>query len=231
MIEDIVVNSYKEQIKQSILKSEAVKIAGFDILIGEIKRRGVNTENLVTFFEKIKTSTTKEELNELTVDELNIIIGDINMQVTKALISPVEVADVLVQKSRVIAREKSPNGKIKDTDPYMKVGVNLASEVNKHGIANGLSICVKNYCIQKFYQASYREELQKREKELGIVSEDSFSSNSSKIERKMDSRKSKTMKELFGKELTEVSTITFSEAKDNYLKMLNDKVMRLEEYK
>lgn len=231
MVEDIVVNSYKEQIKQSILKSEAVKIAGFDIIVDEIKKRGVHTEQLVAFFEKIKESTTKEQLNQLTMDELNAIVRDINMQVTKALISPVEIADVLIQKSRIIAKEKSPNGKITDLDPYLKVGANLASEINKHGIANGLSVCVKNYCIQKLYQASYREELKEKEKELGIVDDDTFSSSSSMIEKKKDTRKVKTMKELFGREVEEIPTITFMEAKNDYLKQLSMKISKLEEYK
>jgi len=52
VIEDIVIKSYEEQIKQSILKSEAVKKAGFDIIIAELERRGVQTEEVVSFFNK-----------------------------------------------------------------------------------------------------------------------------------------------------------------------------------
>ncbi len=230
MMDDIVVKSYKEQIKQSVLKSEAVKKAGFDIIISELKRRGVQTEQIVSFFDKIKNSTKKEELDQLTIDELNLIIDDINIQVTKSLISPVEVADILVQKSRLIAQNESPNGKILDSDPYIKVGVNLASEVNKHGIADGLSVCVKNYCIQKLYQANYREQLILKEKELGIEIEDQkFSVNKSR--KKINLRKSQTMNDIFKREIEDDHMITFQDAKDRYLKALGIKVSRLNEYK
>lgn len=230
MMDDIVVKSYKEQIKQSVLKSEAVKKAGFDIIISELKRRGVQTEQIVSFFDKIKNSTKKEELDQLTIDELNLIIDDINIQVTKSLISPVEVADILVQKSRLIAQNESPNGKILDSDPYIKVGVNLASEVNKHGIADGLSVCVKNYCIQKLYQANYREQLILKEKELGIEIEDQkFSVNKSR--KKINLRKNQTMNDIFKREIEDDHMITFQDAKDRYLKALGIKVSRLNEYK
>lgn len=230
MMDDIVVKSYKEQIKQSVLKSEAVKKAGFDIIISELKRRGVQTEQIVSFFDKIKNSTKKEELDQLTIDELNLIIDDINIQVTKSLISPVEVADLLVQKSRLIAQNESPNGKILDSDPYIKVGVNLASEVNKHGIADGLSVCVKNYCIQKLYQANYREQLILKEKELGIEIEDQKFSVS-KSRKKINLRKNQTMNDIFKREIEDDHMITFQDAKDRYLKALGIKVSRLDEYK
>lgn len=230
MIEDIVIKSYKEQIKQSILKSEAVKKAGFDVIISEIRRRGVQTEKLVSFFEQISHSKTKEELDQLTIDELNLIVDDINIQVTKSLISPVEIADILVQRSRLIAQEESPNGKIVDSDPYIKVGTNLASEVKKHGIAEGLSVCVKNYCIQKLYQANYREQLRLKESELGIDSEEknsSFKRNS----RKINLKKVETMKDIFSKEVEEDRMITFQDAKNHYLRSLSVKVSKLDEYK
>lgn len=230
MMDDIVVKSYKEQIKQSVLRSETVKKAGFDIIISELKRRGVQTEQIVSFFDKIKNSTKKEELDQLTIDELNLIIDDINIQVTKSLISPVEVADLLVQKSRLIAQNESPNGKILDSDPYIKVGVNLASEVNKHGIADGLSVCVKNYCIQKLYQANYREQLILKEKELGIEIEDQKFSVS-KSRKKINLRKNQTMNDIFKREIEDDHMITFQDAKDRYLKALGIKVSRLDEYK
>lgn len=230
MTEDIVIKSYKEQIKQSVLKSEAVKKAGFDIIVAEIKRRGVQTEQIVSFFDKIKNSKTKEELDRLTIDELNLIVDDINIQITKALISPVEIADLLVQKSRLIAQNESPNGKILDSDPYIKVGANLASEVNKHGIADGLSVCVKNYCIQKLYQANYREQLRLKEKELGIETGDrQFSGNKSR--KRVNVRKSQTMKDIFKRDIEDNQMSTFQDAKDGYLKSLRVKVSKLDEYK
>lgn len=230
MIEDIVIKSYREQIKQSILKSEAVKKAGFDIIVSEIKRRGVQTEQIVSFFEQIGNSKTKEELDQLTIDELNLIVDDINMQVTKSLISPVEIADILVQKSRLIAKEESPNGKVVEDDPYIKVGANLASEVNKHGIAEGISVCVKNYCIQKLYQANYREQLLLKESKLGINSEEK-TPVFKKSSRKINLKKVQTMKDIFSKEVEDDDKITFQDAKDNYLRSLSVKVSKLEEYK
>lgn len=230
MIEDIVVKSYKEQIKQSILKSDAVKKAGFDIIIAELNRRNIKTEELVSFFDKIRDAKTKEELDSLTIDELNTIIEDINIQVTKALVSPPEIADVLIRKSRFIAQELSPNGKVNDSDNYIKVGTNLASEVNKHGIAVGLNICVKNYCIQKLYQASYREQLREREKKLGIESDVDTHPRKAPVKKK-DTRKTKTMVDIFNKEVDDYNNITFKDAKNNYLKNLSLKVSELEQYK
>ncbi len=229
-MEDIVVKSYKEQIKQSILKLEAVQKAGFDLVVSELERRGVQVGDLVSFFNRIKRSTTKEELDQLTIDELNVIIDDIGMQVTKALISPSEIANVLVSKSRVIAKEKSPNGKVMDSDHYIKVGANLASEVNKHGIAVGISVCIKNYCIQKLYQASYREQLKLKELELGIEGEEEKSF--SKIIKPRDSRKDQTMKDIFGKEIDDHNpSFTFIMAKNQYLQSLSRKIEKINEYK
>lgn len=201
MTEDIVISSYKEQIKQSILKANAVKIAGFDIIITELNRRNIDTTRIVAFFDRIANSTTKEEIDNMTVDELNKIIDDINMQITRALISPVEVAELLIRKSKSIALEKSPNGKIDENDNYVKVGVNLASEIHKHGIALGLNICIKNFCIQKLYQAEYREKVREKEQELGIVSEDNSKTDHFIAPKNINTKKSKTMKEIFGKDL------------------------------
>lgn len=228
MIEDIVINSYKEQIKQSILKAEAVKVAGFDLIIGELNKRSIKTDKVMTFFNKIRNSSTKEEIDNLTVDELNEIIDDINLQITKALISSVEVAELLVRKSRIIAKEKSPNGKINDNDNYVKVGTNLASEVNKHGIAHGLNICIKNYCIQKLYQATYREKIREKEKELGILVSDEKNKTSSPVI--VNTKKSKTMIELFGKNINE-DIDTFEVVKKNYIDKLNNEVNNIENYR
>lgn len=230
MIEDIVIKSYEEQIKQSILKSEAVKKAGFDIIIAELERRGVQTEEVVSFFNKIRNSKNKEELDSLTIEELNMIVDNINMQVTKALISPLEISEILIRKSRIIAQEMSPNGKVNDTDNYVKVGANLASEIGKHGIAVGISICVKNYCIQRMYQINYREQLNIRKKKLGIEVEESSSVKKVPVKKK-DTRKVKTMVEIFGREIADYNDMTFNDAKINYFRELSMKVNKLDQYK
>ena len=75
-MEDIVISSYKEQLKESALKAEAVKSAGFDIVIDELEKRNIKTTKLKEFFERLMNSNTKEELNRLTPRELSEITTD-----------------------------------------------------------------------------------------------------------------------------------------------------------
>ena len=44
-MEDIVISSYKEQLKESALKAEAVKSAGFDIVIDELEKEILKQPN------------------------------------------------------------------------------------------------------------------------------------------------------------------------------------------
>ncbi len=230
MIDDIVINSYKEQIKESIFKTQAVKVAGFDIVVEELQKRGVDISKILAFFNKIKDANTKEEINNLTIDELNNIIDDINIQVTKSLISPVEIAGILERRSKMIAMEKSPNGKITDNDNYVKVGSNLASEINKHGISYGLSICIKNYCIQKMYQADYKEKISEREKKLGIYKNNEKGEHINNI-KKVEDKKNNLMIEIFSKEVANNNIKSFDDIKNDYFTYLNNLVSKLNEYK
>ena len=233
MVEDLVVGSYKEQIRESLLKAKAIEIAGFSVMTEELKKRGINTDRAVNFFNKIKASTHKTDLDRLTVDELDEVINDINMQVTRALISPIEISDTLIRKSRIIAREMSINSIVKDDDKFVKVGVNLASEVTKHGIAKGLNTCIKNYCIQKLYQFTYKEKIDERVKKVGIPEEHVEEKKVEKnipTRKKLNSGKDKTMNEIFKKDIEDTSKSSFEAIKNNYLEYLAKVVSDIKNY-
>ena len=229
MTEDLVINSYKEKIKESLVKTKALDAAGFKIIIDELERRGINITIVKNLFEKIKNSKTIEELNSITLEELSNAIEDINNQVTRALIGPIDISDILIRKSKIVASEMSVDGKVFDNDKFVKVGSNLASEINKYGISHGIDLCIKNYTIQKLYQAEYNDKIKEKQKELGIVEEDK-KENKSIPTKKMDSRKSKIMKELFNKEILDV-TDEFDLLKEKYINSINDTINNLESYK
>ena len=66
MSNDLVINSYEEQIKESLLKAQAVKIAGFDLIIEELNKRSINCSDIVAFFKRLKDAHTREELDSIT---------------------------------------------------------------------------------------------------------------------------------------------------------------------
>ena len=167
-MEDIVITSYKQQIKESSLKADAIKSGGFDIVIEELEKRQVKTSKIKDFFSKIVNSYTMDDLNKLTLDDLEEVISDINQQVTQLLIAKVEIADAVIRKSKLVALAKSPDGKVSEKDNYVLVGNNLAKEINNDGVASGLELCIRNYCSQKIYQANYREKMVEKEKELPV---------------------------------------------------------------
>lgn len=230
MSNDLVINTYKDQIKESILKMQAIKIAGFDIITEELTKRGIDCSKIIAFLNKIKDASKKEELDNITIDEMNEIIEDINIQITKALISSLEIAGILERKSKMIAIKKSPNGKITDNDNYVKIGTNLASEINKRGISHGLSICVKNYCIQKIYQSNYREKIEEQEQKLGINNKEENKEENDIIKSK-DKKKNRLMKEIFNKEIQIDKINKFEISKNEYFKYLNNLIETLSEYK
>ncbi len=230
MSNDLVINTYKEQIKESILKMQAIKIAGFDIIVEELTKRGIDCSKVIAFLNKIKDASTKEDLYNITIDEMNEIIEDINIQITKALISSLEIAGTLERKSKMIAIKKSPNGKITDDDNYIKVGTNLSSEINKHGISHGLSICIKNYCIQRIYQSDYREKIEEQEQKLGIYSQEETKEIKGTIKSK-DKKKDRLMKEIFNKDIQIDKINKFEISKNEYFKYLNKLIESLNEYK
>lgn len=238
-MEDIVISSYKQQIKESSLKAEAVKAAGFDIVVEELDKRGIKTETLKSYFNRISNANTKEELNALTLNELLDITNDINNQITRALIAKAEIADALVRKSKIVALAKSPNGKVAEDDNYIKVGSNLATEINKEGIAEGLNTCIKNYCIQKIYQANYREKMIEKQKELGIYDENQKEENKRKINERMSTNdsitqltpKKRLMKEIFKKDILDLEDTPFETAKINYQNALNERMRHLQDMK
>ena len=229
MVEDLVISSYKDQIKESLLKSTAIEKAGFSIIVEEIKRRGVDTSKIEAYFNKIKNSNTKEELDLLTVNELNNITDNINEQVTKALIPPTDISDILIRKSRTIANQVSIDGKISDDNKYIKIGSSLSNEINNHGVAKGLNLCIRNYCIQKLYQISYEEKIKEKENELGI--QNTESKKEIKVSKPIDARKSKIMKDIFNRDINEDIKDDFSTIKDNYINSLNVIVNNIESYK
>lgn len=234
-MEDVVVESYKRQIKESILKSEIIKTGGFDIIVDYLEQHGVDTSRLKTFFLKIKKSRTLDDLNQLTMDELLDIVDDINRQVTHELISQAEVGDYLLRKSNVIAHEKSINGVVDKNNRFLVIGNNLSEVVMRHGVAEGIKLCIKNYCNQKIYQANYRERLKEKEIELGIYQDEAnilekkreikkrFNDEvSSKILDSTDSKKSLLMTELFGHDVS--SNSSFSDSSRIYFVKFNEKL-------
>ena len=228
MIEDLVINSYKEQIKESVIKAKAIDVAGFSVIVEELKRRGIDTKRVLDYFNKMKLANTHEELDNLTVEELDEITLDINKQVTRALISPVEMSDLVIRKSKIIARDMSVDGKVLDNDKFIKIGANLAAEIEKHGIASGLNTCIKNYCIQKLYQQNYKEKIREKEKELGI---ENTTIEKSKTVKKVDSKKDKTLKDIFKKSVEYSNLGSFDVIKNNYLEYLGKIVDDLKSYK
>ena len=242
-MEDIVITSYKQQIRESELKADAVKSAGFDIVIEELKSRGIKTEPLESFFAQIVDAVTIDDLNRLTMDEFAELIDDINKQVTRALIAKVEVADSLVRKSKLVALSKSIDGKVAPDDNYAKVGSNLALEINKEGIAAGLDVCIRNYCNQKIYQANYREKMIQKQKENGTYVEND---DKDLINQTLDSiedeeidftkfgqadPKKKLLEDIFKKDVVVESDISFEEAKENYRNMVNERMTKLQDLK
>lgn len=244
-MEDIVITSYKQQIRESEFKADAVKSAGFDIVVEELKNRGVKTERLEKFFEQIVEAVTVEDLNKLTMDEFSEIVDDINKQVTRALIAKAEIADSLVRKSKLVALSKSIDGKVDDNDNYVKVGSNLALEINKEGIAAGIDVCIRNYCNQKIYQANYREKMIEKQKENGTYVEnedkdlihqqlDGLDSEDEKIDfSKFGDKdlKKELLQQIFKKEVEVETEIDFETAKENYRNMINERMAKLEDLK
>lgn len=236
-MEDIVITSYKQQIKESSLKADAIKSGGFDIVIEELEKRQVKTTNIKNFFSKIVNSYTMSDLDKLTMDEFAEIIDDINKQVTRLLIAKVEIADAVIRKSKLVALSKSPDGKVHEKDNYILVGTNLAREINEEGIASGLEICIRNYCSQKIYQANYREKMIQKEKELGVYDEEKRNNSKAIINEKMDAKttnldpKHRLLFTIFNRDVEENDKISFEEAKENYLNAFNNRINNLQEYK
>lgn len=236
-MEDIVITSYKQQIKESSLKADAIKSGGFDIVIEELEKRQVKTTNIKNFFSKIVNSYTMSDLDKLTMDEFAELIDDINKQVTRLLIAKVEIADAVIRKSKLVALSKSPDGKVHEKDNYILVGTNLAREINEEGIASGLEICIRNYCSQKIYQANYREKMIQKEKELGVYDEEERNNSKAIINEKMDAKttnldpKHRLLFTIFNRDIEENDKISFEEAKENYLNAFNNRINNLQEYK
>lgn len=236
-MEDIVITSYKQQIKESSLKADAIKSGGFDIVIEELEKRQVKTSRIKDFFNQIVNSYTMDDLNKLTLNDLNEVVEDINQQITKLLIAKVEIADVVVRKSKLVALAKSPDGKVKEKDNYVLVGNNLAKEINNEGVASGLELCIRNYCSQKIYQANYREKMIEKEKELGIYDEEERNANKNLINEKIDNNtnnldpKHRLLFSIFNRDIEEEDNISFEKAKDNYHVAFNIKMQNLQEYK
>ena len=236
-MEDIVITSYKQQIKESSLKADAIKSGGFDIVIEELEKRQVKTSKIKDFFSKIVNSYTMDDLNKLTLDDLEEVISDINQQVTQLLIAKVEIADAVIRKSKLVALAKSPDGKVSEKDNYVLVGNNLAKEINNDGVASGLELCIRNYCSQKIYQANYREKMVEKEKELGIYDEEERNSNKALINEKMNEKannldpKHRLLFDIFNRDIEEDENISFEKAKDNYHNAFNIKMKNLGEYK
>ena len=236
-MEDIVITSYKQQIKESSLKADAIKSGGFDIVIDELEKRQVKTSDIKSFFNKIVESYTMSDLDKLTMDEFAKIIEDINQQVTRLLIAKVEVADAVIRKSRLVALSKSPDGKVHEKDNYILVGSNLAREINEEGIASGLELCIRNYCSQKIYQANYRDKMVEKEKELGIYDEEERNNNKAIINEKIDDKrtnldpKHRLLFSIFNRDVNEEEQISFEKAKENYRNAFNNRINNLEEYK
>ncbi|MBO5138982.1 MAG: hypothetical protein J6B89_05050 [Bacilli bacterium] len=241
-MEDVVVESYKKQIKESNIKAEAIKTGGFDIIISYLDDHDVDTSKLKSFFLKVQQSRTLDDLNQLTLDELISITDDINTQVTHGLISQAEIGDYLLRKSNIIAHEKSLNGVVEKSNKYLVIGSNLASVVMKYGIAEGIKLCIKNYCNQKIYQANYREKLVEKEKKLGIYkSEESILQKKQEIQKKFtaevmdkvdvnlnsDNKKSNFLKVLFGHEVSVNMDKNFYDLMEEYRVKFNDILLTL----
>ncbi len=243
-MEDIVVESYKKQIKESNVKANAIKIGGFDIIVNYLEEHDVDTTRLKSFFLKIQQSKTLDDLNKLTMDELISITDDINTQVTHELISQAEIGDYLLRKSNIIAHDKSFNGVVEKNNRYLVIGSNLASIIMKAGIAEGIKICIKNYCNQKIYQANYREKLIEKEKELGIFqNEENILKRQQEIKKRFDAqvrdkidvginnKKGKLLKDIFGHDVVVNVDKDFFDLRDEYYIKFNNTLLHLNDFK
>ena len=236
-MEDIVITSYKEQIKESSFKADAIKSGGFDIVIEELEKRQVKTSRIKEFFNKIINCYTMDDLNKLTLGDLEEVIEDINSQVTRLLIAKAEIADAVVRKSKLVALSKSPDGKVKEKDHYVLVGTNLAKEITNEGIASGIEVCIRNYCSQKIYQANYREKMIEKEKELGIYDEEERNTNKNLINEKIDDNskkmdpKQKLLFSIFNRDIDDYENINFDKAKEEYLIAFNQRIKNIKDYK
>lgn len=244
-MEDVVVESYKRQIKECNVNADTLKVGGFDIIVKYLDEHGVDTNRLKSFFKEIQTSKTLDDINKLTMDELLSIIGDINHQVTRELISQAEIGDYILRRTNAVAHEKSLSGDVKRDNRYLVVGTNLSSIIMKSGIAEGIKICIKQYCNQKIYQANYRAKLEEREKELGIYQdEEEKLRRKEEIRRKFDEEvKSKlgevsttseskvdtqggVLEEIFGHAVSSVGR-SFDIVKQNYYNKFNERLLNV----
>lgn len=236
-MEDIVITSYKEQIKESSFKADAIKSGGFDIVIEELEKRQLKTSKIKDFFNKIVNCYTMDDLNKLTLGDLEEVVEDINDQVTRLLISKAEIADALVRKSKLVALSKSPDGKVKEKDNYVLVGTNLAKEITNEGIASGIELCIRNYCSQKIYQANYRAKMIEKEKELGIYDEEERTNNKALINEKIAENsknsdpKQKLLFTIFNRDIDDYEDISFDKAKENYRLAFNNRLQNIKDYK
>ena len=146
------------------------------------------------------------------------------------MVSSVEVAGHLLRRSRVIALEKSPNGKIGKDDKYIKVATNLANEIQQHGISHGIDICIRNFCVQKMYQITYKEKIKERKIKLGIYEEEkSIASKKNSFSSSL--KVNKVLKEIFKTNHVSSSDKSFDEIKVDYFNSINNKVSNLSQYK
>lgn len=241
-MEDIVVESYKRQIKECNVKANAIKVGGLDILVKYLDDHSVDTTRLKSFFKQIQNSETLDDLNQLTMDELLSITDDINSQVTRQLVSQAEIGDFILRRSNIIAHEKSLSGNVEKDNRYLVVGTNLAEVIMKSGIAEGIKLCIKQYCNQKLYKANYRMKLVEKEKKLGIYQDDNdILKKKQDIKRRFDmevksklsenndnyinDEKNKVLEGIFGHKV-QFYVGEFEDAKKDYYIKLNE---RLEE--
>ena len=50
MVEDLVISTYKEQIKESLLKAKAIEVAGFNVIVSELDRRITDILHKIEFY-------------------------------------------------------------------------------------------------------------------------------------------------------------------------------------
>jgi len=230
MGDELVINSYEDEIKMTKIKEDALERAGFDVITEILDRRGINTKAAKDYFNRIKNADSKEELDKMTVGELNDITDNLNKEITEQLISPVEISEVLVRKGRELAREMNPTGRVYDDDKYIIIGNNLGKEVSDHGIAYGVNQAIRNYCTQKIYEITYNEKVAEKERELGIEKkEEKKALLSSSVSSSSNSSKNKFLKEILGEDSIE-SSDDFETVKEAYMKHLTDTISKLKDY-
>ncbi len=233
MGEDLVIKSYREQINESILKADAVEKAGFNVIIDSLNRKNINTKDVVNYFNRIKSASSMEELDKLTIGELNKITEALNKEITEALISPVEISEKLIREGARIAKEESPTGKVENNDKYMMIGNNLGAQVNEHGIAFGVNQAIRNYCTQKIYQIEYGKKIKEKEEELGLEAKEKKETTSTSgisHDANFNSKKEKFLSGILN--TTPISSEdSFEVIKENYIKHLSDTISNLESYK